>query len=213
MTAGKMLPLIEAMRALLRVRYPARPALADEVQTADWFRPPLDGSVRPVEEVQAVDEAFDALKDAILRQDVRICGRLNGSIAADIPPTEIDRRMISVLENTLEVYEKGPGCEFRRVRRYTNIHCYAAEIAALISRMAAAPLGVTKDMPTALSPDDAVIALIVAHKDSDRPKIEIENDARAIPGFLISNFPSLWKDYASPHQKRPGVRPRSVAAG
>jgi hypothetical protein len=62
--AEKMLTQTESFRTVLRARYPSRPALADEVENADYFRPPLDGSKRPVEEVQAVRDALDVLKDA-----------------------------------------------------------------------------------------------------------------------------------------------------
>jgi hypothetical protein len=103
--AEKMLTLTEAFQAVLRARYPSRPALADEVQSVDYFRPPFDGSIRPIEEVQAAHDACDMLRDAIANQSVRLFGRLNGELPDDINPTEIDRRGIGIFKNDLEVYE------------------------------------------------------------------------------------------------------------
>ena len=130
--AEKMLTLTESFRVILRNRYPQRPGLADEVENADYFRPPFDGSVRPVEEVQAVGDALDVLKDAIASQSVRLFGRLNGGLPDEINPTEIDRRGIGILKNDLEVFEQRP--VFKVLRIYQHVHCYAADIDALIGR-------------------------------------------------------------------------------
>jgi hypothetical protein len=212
MTAGKMLKLIEAFRIVLRAGYSQRPGLADEIQDIHYFRySPFDESTgwRLDPEVQAADFAYAELKDAIMSGAIRLRGIVNGGMPDDIEPMEITRNEIAVFDNKMDVCD-GP----RTLRTYRKIHCYAADIDALIGLpIEAAPLGVTKDRPAALSPTEACRALIEAHKDSDRPKDEIESDARAIPGFLISTFPSMWKDYASAYQKRQGRRPRSVAAG
>jgi hypothetical protein len=138
----KKLLLIESFRTVLRARYPSRPALADEVEGPDYFRPPLDGSERPVEEVQAVRDALDELKDEIANQSVRLCGRLETSERpADIDPTEIRREGISIFKNELDVWQPSTGTRpFRQLPNYLNVHCYAADIEALIGRRSALTL-------------------------------------------------------------------------
>jgi hypothetical protein len=192
--------LKSAFQEVLRAHYPQAPHLADIV-TQHMMRASFAEPRSPEE--QAAHEADDMLKAAIIDGRIRLQGCLAGHLCGDISRAEMTiPGRIDVLGNTLHV---------RQGRTYQDVCCSADNIKALISRMAAAPRGVTKDRP--LSPTEAVIALIVAHKDSDRPKHEIESEARAIPGFPISNFDSLWKEYASPYQKRPGARPRHTAGG
>jgi hypothetical protein len=129
--AEKKLKLIEAFRTVLRARYPSRPALADEVENADYFRPPFDGD-RGVE-VQAVADALDVLRDAIVKQSVRLHGRLDGERPADIDPSEITRTGILVFDNALDVWQPTTRVsQFRQLPIYLNVHCYAADIEALI---------------------------------------------------------------------------------
>jgi hypothetical protein len=130
--AEKMLPLVEAFRTILRARYSSRPALADEVHGYDFFRP--DEPAHPVEEVQAALAATEALKDAIASQSVRLRGWLNGAQPADIDPTEIIRNGIGIFENILEVWQPSTrSTPFRMLRTYRNVHCYAADVGALVA--------------------------------------------------------------------------------
>jgi hypothetical protein len=137
----KMLTLKEAFRTVLRARYPSRPALADEVESAHYFYPPYDGSVRPIEEVQAARDACDVLKDAIANQSVRLHGRrLNCERPDDINPTEITRAGISIFDNVLDVWQPTTRVsQFRQLPNYLNVHCYAADIAALIGAAEPSP--------------------------------------------------------------------------
>jgi hypothetical protein len=71
----------------------------------------------------------------IASQSVRLFGRLNGELPDDINPTEIDRRGLDIFQNALEVYEARTSfSQFRVLRIYSNVHCYAADIEALIGR-------------------------------------------------------------------------------
>jgi hypothetical protein len=199
----KLLTLEKSFRAVFRVHYPQDPGLADQVTLhgMQWCaRDPATGL--PIEEAaRAAHEAYDLLKAAIIDSRVRLHGCLDGHPCGDISPADITTpARIIIFGNVLEA---GPG------RTYRNVNCYADDIAALIKRLhpAAAIPAVTNDE----TPNEAVIRLIVAHHDSDRSKDDICEDARAIPGFLISTFPSLWKQYASRYQKRQGRRRRSTA--
>ena len=212
----RLIPLTEAFRAVLRAWYPARPALADEIQNEDYFRSPFDKSTgwRLDPEVQIADFAYAELIDAIMKQQVKLRGRRqNKDDAEDIDPTEIKRSGILIFTNAVDRWQSTTRVsQFKQLPIYLNVHCYADDIAALLGATVAPSTVVTKDKPV-ISPDEACRALIMAHKDSDRPRREIESEARAITGFLKSNFDSLWKAYASPHQKRPGARPRHAAGG
>jgi hypothetical protein len=197
----KLLTLENSFRAVLRAYYPKAPHLANMV-TQHAMQASFAEPRSPAE--QAAHEAMDMLKAAIIDGRVRLHGSLAGQLCGDISPAEITiPGRINAFGNTLHV---------RQGRTYQDVTCVADDIAALISRMAAAPLGVTKDRPAALSPTEACRALIEAHKDSDRRKKEIESDARAIPGFPPSTFDSMWKAYASSYQKRQGRRSQRVAA-
>jgi hypothetical protein len=127
--------LIEAFRAVLRAHYPSRPALADEIQDAEWFRPPFDGSVRPPEEVQAARDACAALRDAIAGQQVRLRGRREDrDYSEDIDPTDIARSNdIWIFQNALDRWQQTTQVsQYRQLPKYLNVHCYAEDIAAMI---------------------------------------------------------------------------------
>lgn len=194
--------LERAFREVLREHYPQAPHLADMV-TLEAMQASFAKPRSPAE--QAAHEAQDMLKAAIIDGRIALEGCLDGHLCGPIGAAEITTSaQINVFGSTVHI---------RHGRTYHDVCCSDEAVAALISRMAAAPVPADpKDRPPALSPDDAVIALIVAHKDSDRLKEDIKSDARKIPDFQITNFESLWKDYASEYQKRPGARPRSVAA-
>jgi hypothetical protein len=201
----KMIPLIEAFRRVLRARYPARLALADEIESFRWFWKPFDGSIRPPEEVQAAADACDVLRDAIASQSVRLLGRLNGARADDIHATEIDRRGIGIFTNDLEVYEpRTEHTDFKVLpRKYTHVHCYAEDIEALIGLPAPA-LVVTKDE----TPEEAAIRLIKA-----KPKMQkaaLWHMAReTIPRLHKKDFLRAWKRGTSPERQR-GGRPTAA---
>jgi hypothetical protein len=200
----KLLTLEKSFRAVLRAHYPQNPDLADYVTLRDMQQCPRDPATGlPIgEEARAAFKASDDLKAAIIDGRIRLHGCLAGQLCGDISPAEITiPGRINEWECTLHV---------RQGRTYHDVCCSVDDIAALIGNIAA-PSGVTKDKPAALSPTEACRALIEAHHSSNRSKSEIENDARAIPEFPISTFDSMWRDYASPYQKRPGARPRRAA--
>jgi hypothetical protein len=183
----RLIPLTEAFRAVVRAWYPARPTLADEIQNEDYFRSPFDKSTgwRLNPEVQIADFAYAELKDAIINQQVRLRGRRETKDdAEDIDPTEIKRSGIFIFTNAVDRWQPTTRVsKYRQLPIYLNVHCYADEIAALIGPTVAPSPGVTKDSALASTPNDAVIALIEAHHDSNRPKDDIREEAEAIPGF------------------------------
>jgi hypothetical protein len=202
----KLLTLEKSFRAVLRAQYTQDPDLADYVTLLDMqqcWRDPATGL--PISEAaRAVLKASEDLKAAIIDDRIKLYGCLAGQQCGYISPAEITiPGRINEWESSLHV---------RQGRTYYDVCCSADDIAALIGETVAPSPVVTKDKPV-MSPTEAVIVLIVAHKDSDRSKHEIESDARLIHGFPRSTFDSLWKDYASPHQKRPGARPRRTAGG
>jgi hypothetical protein len=138
----KKLLLIESFRAVLRARYLTRPALADEIRDEGYFHSArrcfcLLGWIDP--EVEAAADALAGLKNAIASQSVRLYGRLETSARpADIDPTEIRREGISIFKNELDVWQPSTGTRpFRQLPNYLNVHCYAADIDALIGTAAA----------------------------------------------------------------------------
>jgi hypothetical protein len=155
MKREKLITLADTFRTILRSWYPKRPALADEIQSKDYFRSPFDKSIgwRLDPEVQAADFAYAELKDAIVSQSIRLYGRRDGNLlSADIDPTEIVRSGILIFDNALEVYQLSTSSSpFRILPTYRNVHCYAAEIDALIGTAAAAP-----EHPAPLSKEEAV---------------------------------------------------------
>jgi hypothetical protein len=126
----KKLTLTESFRTVLRASYPSRPALADEIQSPRYFHSArrCHCLLRRIEpEAQAADEAMATLKDGIMSGSVRLRGRLNDTLPDDIEAMEIAWSGVHVFDNTLDVYDRG-----RTLRTYRHVHCYAAEIAALI---------------------------------------------------------------------------------
>ena len=70
----KMITLAEAFRVILRAAYSKRPALADEIQSYDYFRyAPIarDSGLRDPE-AQAAFDAIGAFKNAIAGQRLSI---------------------------------------------------------------------------------------------------------------------------------------------
>jgi hypothetical protein len=226
--AERMLTLTEAFRTILRASYPSRPALADEVDGRDYFRPPLDGSKRPVEEVQAVSDALDILKDAIANQSVRLHGRLDlaGERPADIYPTEITRAGISVFDNVLDVWQPTTRVSrFRQLPIYLNVHCYAADIMALIApaddpevstavlsvdqgevREVAKPAGFRTNKQAALKAKCATWIAALPEQPARR-KPDVRADAiKAIQGLSGRQFDAAWDDAAPDAWKQPGPK-------
>jgi hypothetical protein len=194
----KRITLENAFRQILRAHYPEAARWADMVDQ-HAMRASFAEPRSPAE--KAAHEASDLLKAAIIDGSVPLHGCLPGEICGDIGPGEITTpARIDIFGNTLHV---------RQGRTYRDVACAADDITALIARTVATPSA--KDTAPPTDPAATCRALIEEHHDSDRSKDDIREQARAIPGFPISTFDSLWKDYASPHQKRPGVRPRSAA--
>jgi hypothetical protein len=161
--AEKMITLTEAFRVLLRAGYPQRPALADEIQSYRYFHSaPFDKETgrRIDPEAQAADEALAKLKDAVISESVRLRARLGDNTPNDIEPMEVVWNGVHVFDNTLEVYERG-----RTLRTYRNVHCYAAEIDALISPAQAG-------QPRRLTKKSAVDYVAAYIKDDVNPTID-----------------------------------------
>jgi hypothetical protein len=219
----RLIPLTEAFRAVVRAWYPARPALADEIQNEDYFRSPFDKSMgwRLNPEVQIADFAYAELKDAIINQQVRLRGRRETKDdAEDIDPTEIKRTGILIFNNAVDRWQPTTRVsQFKQLPIYLNVHCYADEIAALIGTPTAPSPGVTKDKQPPVTPNDAARMRV----EACRPLIEApgaSNMRRAdlltraqndIPGLLVLEFDEAWETYASEHQRARGRRPRQTA--
>jgi hypothetical protein len=126
--------LTEAFRVILRATYLQRPALADEIQSNQYFHCiPInrDTGSRDHPEAQAASDALDMLKNAIVGKRVRVCGRLGGNLPAEINPmemAEVDGPDIKVFDGTIEIHEHG-----RTLRTYQNVHCYEHEIKAILN--------------------------------------------------------------------------------
>jgi hypothetical protein len=172
--AEKMITLTESFRVVLRSMHSQRPGLADEIQSNDYFRSPFDkGTGRRVDpEVQAADDALAVLRDAIVGQSVRLHGRFEGNPPADIDPTEIARTGIFVFENALDVWQPTTKVSsFRQLRIYLNVHCYAAEIDALIGAAAADdPEQMTIDAGPRLTNEQACIEVKAIATTERSPK-------------------------------------------
>jgi hypothetical protein len=127
----KKITLAESFRTVLRATYSKRPALADEIQSDQYFHCiPInrDTGSRDHPEAQAASDALDMLKNAIVGKQIRVCGCLDPNLPADIDPTEVTRTSdIHVFAGTIEVHRRGV-----TLRMYRNVHCYESEIATLI---------------------------------------------------------------------------------
>jgi hypothetical protein len=129
--AEKTITMTEAFRVVLRAGYPQRPALADEIRDIHYFHQPFDKTTgrRIDPEVQAADDALAVLKEAVNKQSIRLRAWLGDNPPADIEPMEVAWNGVHVFDGTIEVYgERG-----RTLRTYRNVHCYAAEIAAIVA--------------------------------------------------------------------------------
>jgi hypothetical protein len=166
----KMLTVIESFRTILRARYPSRPALADEIQDWGYFHSARRcfcrlGWIDP--EVEAAADALAGLKNAIASQSVRLHGRRPDDInPTDINPTEITRDGIWIFDNVLDVWQPTTRVsQFQQLPIYLNVHCYAADIEALIGT---APAGLSRRL-TKKSAVEYVEAYI---KDDVNPTID-----------------------------------------
>jgi hypothetical protein len=138
--------LADAFRIILRARYSARPALADEIRSYAWFW--YDANL-PKEEVAVAKEALNVLKEGVANGKIR----LRGALDLSLPPQDIDPadarsgelhvfpvlpRSALIGDGRLEV-----SLNNKVVRTYRQVHCYETDL-----RPRAKPSAVSRAKPT-----------------------------------------------------------------
>jgi hypothetical protein len=119
----------EAFRAILRVRYLPRPALADEIRDWPWFHHPRRRGVPP-EENCAATVVLNWLREQPKAGKLR----LRGVLDATKPPQDIDP--IDVRAGVLDPWKRElriDGVGGRTDRTYRQVHIIAADIQAAIA--------------------------------------------------------------------------------
>jgi hypothetical protein len=190
--AKKMITLADTFRTILRAWWRKRPALADEITSNSYFWYGLidKGTGWYLDpERQAAQFALAELIDAIRSHSIRLYGRIDDNLPTDINETEVGSGIL-VFDNALEVYQpstkSSPG---RIVRAYRNVHCYAAEIDALIGTAANDP----EPLPSRDTSEEACRKLIVSLDNSGLTKAVIFAKAqKAIPDLQLVEFKRAW---------------------
>ena len=136
--------LADAFRIILRARYSARPALADEIRSYAWFW--YDANL-PKEEVAVAKEALNVLKEDVANGKIRLRGALDPSLPLqDIDPADARSGELKVFP----VLRQGSGpfigdgmlevsLNNKVVRTYRQVHCYEADLRPR-AKPSAAPL-------------------------------------------------------------------------
>jgi hypothetical protein len=183
----KLIPLVDAFRAILGAMWPKRPALADEIQSILFFHyAPKDRSTgrRLDPEAQAADDALASLRDAVVAQRIRLFGRLGDGLPHDIHPTEVEWNGIHVFDGTIEVYgERG-----RTLRTYRHVHCYEHEVKAILTtgrsnRVGARPRADWDTVEAALRLEVKTRGMI--GPDNDDPKWRMKADVERWVSALL----------------------------
>jgi hypothetical protein len=91
-TGGRLIRPVDSYRAVLREHYPERPALADEINSPEWFLkrqrdPPQEGTTELREYVAAV-EAHNIFYWRVRVSEIRLRGTPEDGVPRDIDPTE-----------------------------------------------------------------------------------------------------------------------------
>src|SRR5579859_4234330 len=122
---ARTLTLAEAFGALVRMRYPKRPALADEILSEGykWFH---YWTHHPREEVKAALRALNDLEAGIVHKEYRLRGTLDLSKPLDdIDPADAragtQGNGLHIFNRTLEIYDP------EGTRKYFQVHCYEAD--------------------------------------------------------------------------------------
>ena len=121
---------MEAFRTILRAMYPARPALADEIQSYSWDD---FGGVRfwfgthlTSDEVIAVNEAFKLLDQGKIR--------LRGVLGPSKPEEDIDRNDASA--GKLHVFDgKLHFLENKVIKTYHRVRCYEIDVRRYVNEL------------------------------------------------------------------------------
>jgi hypothetical protein len=209
----KKITLIESFRTILRATYSQRPALADEIQSNQYFHYiPInrDTGKRDHPEAQAASDALDMLKNAIVGKQIRVCGCLDPNLPADIDPTEVTRTSdIHVFAGTIEVHRRGV-----TLRMYRNVHCYESEIATLIETPAESHAESSPNLRATeirtrkhVRAETACGEYIRALPKMPRPrKAELEKLAREkFTGLSTNAFERQWGLHAHAEWRGPGA--------
>jgi nucleoid DNA-binding protein len=127
----------EAFRRILRALYPARPALADEIQSYDWdsFRGHHwwheETNLTP-DEVIAVNKAFELLDQLVVEQGkIRLRGALHPSKPLeDIDPADTSAGKLHVFDGKLRVFDGN-----KHVKTYYRVHCYETDVDRCVAEL------------------------------------------------------------------------------
>jgi hypothetical protein len=114
---------LDALRALVRVIYPQRPDLADEIKKKDWFLYSKRQGIPP-EEVDKAKMARDVLTRNVREHTIRLRGVLDDGKARephDIDPIDCAQGDLDIWEQTLEVTKGGR-------KTYRQVHCIADDV-------------------------------------------------------------------------------------
>jgi hypothetical protein len=125
--------LEEAFRRKLRAIYPARPALADEIQIQDWdyyhderwwFETNLTS-----DEIIAVNKAFELLHEGVARERLRLRGVLDPSEPRDdIEPADARVGKLHIVAGELLVFLNN-----KLVKTYRQVECYETDVDRCVS--------------------------------------------------------------------------------
>jgi hypothetical protein len=91
-TGGRLIRPVDSYRAVLREHYPERPALADEIDSPEWFLkqqrdPPQEGTTER-REYDAAVEAMNVFYRRVRVSEIRLRGTPEDGVPRDIDPTE-----------------------------------------------------------------------------------------------------------------------------
>jgi hypothetical protein len=118
--------LVEAFRMILRAIYPARPALADEVESFWWN----DCKRLPAEDA-AVNKARELLKEQVARAKFRLRGVLDPHKPLEnIDPADAKVGMLDIFAGELRVFLHN-----KVVRTYRQVRCYETDVDRCVAEL------------------------------------------------------------------------------
>jgi hypothetical protein len=205
----KLLPLVDAFRAILRTTHPERADL-QQIDSLRWFHARkglIDdrGRVFGDQKDRPAYEAYEVLKADVKSQKIRLHGCLNGALPADINPIDASEGELGVFAGTLKIYQ-GKGT-FRTARTYTSVHCYAVDLPMPKGKGGRKPivdwqvvfveLERLMDHHNEFSPDDpewnAQARLVEALQKFCSDKFGIEPDKNTIEGRIKEPL-AIWRE-------------------
>jgi hypothetical protein len=123
----KVITPLEALGLYLRARYPARPALVDEITSVDWFLErqldrPIEGTIAALE----TTVVFEAL-NSLIRDVTYSIIRLRGILRSDGAVTDVDPADQAV--GDLNIWEMTFDCSVPELpnRIFRNVRCVEAD--------------------------------------------------------------------------------------